>query len=114
MSNSIKFKNLAADDAAFVRVKIASDLQQLQLVVEDNGIGILANQQQKVFEMFYRATNQGGGAGLGLYIAQRMAINLGGKISLASAPGRGTVASLVLPNLHEPERTSVAELSDRK
>jgi two-component system OmpR family sensor kinase len=75
--------------------------------VEDDGPGIPADDQQQVFERFYRV---GGaitsGSGLGLAIAQELAAIMGGEIKLASRPGR-TVFTLRLPRAsvgaHEAE-----------
>lgn len=75
----------------------------LQIAVHDPGCGIPADQLERVFEPFAQveegARNVEGsrGAGLGLTIARRLARSLGGDISLASEPGHGTTATLVIP-----------------
>jgi signal transduction histidine kinase len=60
--------------------------------VEDTGKGIPADEQDRVFERFYRgsATHSGEGFGLGLSIAKRMVDVMGGEIGLRSEPGQGT------------------------
>jgi signal transduction histidine kinase len=81
-----------------VRLTTAQTGQAVALRVEDDGPGIPADDQQHVFERFYRA---GGaitsGSGLGLAIAQELAAIMGGEIMLASRPGR-TVFTLRLPS----------------
>jgi signal transduction histidine kinase len=48
--------------------------------------------------MFYRATEQSDGSGIGLYIVKNAVDKLGGKISVASKSGQGTRFSIILPN----------------
>ncbi|HTK62528.1 MAG TPA: ATP-binding protein [Pseudonocardia sp.] len=74
---------------------------QLVVVVEDTGIGIPAEHQVRVFEEFYQvpgpAQTARRGTGLGLPYARKLAEILGGSLSLASEPGRGTTVTLRLP-----------------
>ena len=66
--------------------------------VIDSGIGIAADQHEAIFGEFTRiGTVEEEGLGLGLAIARRVALLLGGTIELASAPGRGSRFSLLLP-----------------
>ena len=62
--------------------------------VKDNGIGIAKEEQDRVFERFYRVdkshSKETGGTGLGLSIVKHAAIIHGGKITLSSEPGKGT------------------------
>ena len=69
--------------------------------VSDQGIGIAAADQERVFERFFRVdkarSRQTGGTGLGLAIVKHVIANHGGKISLRSELGEGTTFSLALP-----------------
>lgn len=71
------------------------------LTVEDTGIGIPAEQQERVFERFYRVdkshSRAGGGTGLGLSIVKHACAYLGAAIALQSTPGRGTVVRVTFP-----------------
>jgi two-component system, OmpR family, sensor kinase len=71
------------------------------LRVEDTGIGLSPEEQQKIFERFYRsaeARSSGeGGAGLGLCIARSIVEAHGGRITVQSAPGSGSTFTVVLP-----------------
>ena len=64
----------------------------MTIEVEDTGKGIPAEEQDRVFERFYRGSAQleGEGFGLGLSIAQRMVDVMGGQIGLRSARGQGS------------------------
>jgi signal transduction histidine kinase len=64
--------------------------------IADQGKGIAPEDQERIFEKFERLEN-GGGAGLGLAIARRLARSMGGEISLVSAPGEGACFTLSLP-----------------
>ncbi|MEP6736434.1 MAG: HAMP domain-containing sensor histidine kinase, partial [Chryseolinea sp.] len=52
----------------------------------------------KVFEMFYRATEQSDGSGIGLYIVKNAVEKLGGQITLSSRVDHGTRFNIILPN----------------
>jgi signal transduction histidine kinase len=65
--------------------------------VSDNGPGIAADDQERIFERFEQANNDGQGTGLGLAIARRLARAMDGDIQLKSEPGRGSIFSIILP-----------------
>jgi signal transduction histidine kinase len=65
--------------------------------VADEGPGIDAADQQRIFERFERAHSKEGGTGLGLAIARRLARSMGGDVTLDSAPGEGARFTLTLP-----------------
>ena len=72
-----------------------------EIVVRDTGIGISENDQQRVFDRFYRVDKARsralGGAGLGLSIVHSIVEAHGGKISIESATHRGTTFTVTLP-----------------
>ena len=72
----------------------------IHITVGDNGIGIATEHQPKVFEMFYRATSESVGTGLGLYICSEMVKKLNGRIRLWSEVGVGTTIELFLPTIN--------------
>ena len=64
----------------------------------DNGIGIDESNLPRIFEMFYRATEQSDGSGIGLYIVKNAIEKLGGQITVASRFNQGTRFNIILPN----------------
>jgi signal transduction histidine kinase len=73
------------------------------LVVGDQGKGISAADQARIFDKFERVDpNEPGGTGLGLYIARRLARAMDGDISVDSAPGQGARFTFTLPLRNAP------------
>jgi PAS domain S-box-containing protein len=68
------------------------------LTIEDNGIGIDEEHQQKIFDLFYRVTPDKKGTGLGLYIVKDTIDRLNGKIYVKSVKGESTSFTITLPN----------------
>lgn len=97
ISNAIKYRKLD-QIASEIGIKINVDHLRAEISFADNGIGIDEKNLAKVFEMFYRATEQSDGSGIGLYIVKNAVDKLGGQISLASRLGQGTRFSIILPN----------------
>ena len=109
LSNAIKFT-----DAGAVALQVTQDdAGQLRFQVQDSGIGIADDQQQKVFDAFHQAdgttSRRYGGTGLGLSISRDLAALLGGSIELSSTPGHGSTFTLVLPPAM-PERAAPADV----
>gem|GEM_PF-3543412 len=69
------------------------------LKFEDNGQGIAEEHQAGIFRMFYRASENSKGSGLGLYIVQESIEKLQGKVFLTSVLGQGTTFTIELPSL---------------
>ena len=107
LSNAIKFT-----DAGTVSLHVSTDAAgQVRFQVQDSGIGIADDQQQKIFDAFHQAdgttSRRYGGTGLGLSISRDLAALLGGSIELASTAGQGSTFTLVLPH-SMPERAPEA------
>lgn len=77
-----------------IKVKMTEEQERYNFSVSDNGIGIPADEQYKVFERFYRVdrarTSNLGGTGLGLAIVKSLIEKYGGKIAVISEEGKGT------------------------
>ena len=77
----------------------------MRLSVIDTGIGLTPSEQEQIFTRFFRsaeAKSQGGGAGLGLCLAQSIAAAHGGSIEVSSTPGQGSTFTVVLPAQDQP------------
>jgi len=97
LSNAVKFT-----DRGGVTVRLQrGDSSPVCISVTDTGIGIPADKLDLVFEAFTQAdgstSRRFGGSGLGLTISRELARLMGGEISVASEPGKGTTFSLLLP-----------------
>jgi signal transduction histidine kinase len=80
----------------WVRTEQEADLAAI--IVADQGKGIAAADQDRIFDKFERVDpSEPGGTGLGLYIARRLARFMGGDISVDSAPGQGARFTFTLP-----------------
>ena len=79
-----------------VRIGRATD-GRLLLEVSDTGRGISESDLPRVFEPFFTTKPAGQGTGLGLAIAQRLVVEIGGEIGVASVPGEGTTFRVLLP-----------------
>ncbi|MFZ6009649.1 MAG: PAS domain S-box protein [Bacteroidota bacterium] len=109
ISNAIKYRQLYADNPEIV-IKIHVDHMRADISFSDNGIGIDDSNLSKIFEMFYRATEQSDGSGIGLYIVKNAVDKLGGQISVSSKIGQGTRFNILLPNRINSSITKTSSL----
>ena len=93
--NAIRYNNPNGK----VKISVGTIDGQVALTVKDNGIGIPASEQQRIFERFYRVdksrSKATGGTGLGLAIVKHIVEIHDAKIELDSAPGVGTTISVL-------------------
>ncbi|NLR93258.1 PAS domain-containing sensor histidine kinase [Flammeovirga agarivorans] len=97
ISNAFKFTSRILKPT--INIKALVEPSDLILTIEDNGIGIKNEHIEKIFDMFYRATDMNNGSGLGLYIVQEAVKKLGGDITVDSVINEGTTFQIVIPNL---------------
>ena len=98
VSNSIKYADPTKSER-YLHITANSSASHCMLTFTDNGIGIPQENQERVFDMFYRGTSMRTGSGLGLYIVKEMLNKLGGHLQLSSQKGIGTSITLEIPNL---------------
>ncbi len=84
--------------APFVRVEVTAEAGCWLVRVADNGKGISPQHQGRIFDMFYRASDDTKGSGLGLYIVKETVAKMGGDIEVSSAVGAGSTFTIRLPH----------------
>ena len=108
LSNAFKF----TDKKGEIQLKINADEEHLRFVVSDNGKGITPEKQQLIFEAFRQedgsTSRKYGGTGLGLSISKEIASLLGGRITLESTLGAGSIFTLIIP-LQKPEAIAIPD-----
>ena len=97
LSNAIKFQNIKKNDS-FIKIIISINQEYASIIFIDNGIGVKRQYFEKLFEMFFRATDNTSGSGLGLYVVKQILNKLGGTIEINSDFGEGTTFKINLPN----------------
>lgn len=103
LSNAIKYQDHQKEESrVLVRVEIKDNSTKIE--VEDNGIGIKEEYQAQLFELFFRASNQSFGSGLGLYITKNAVEKMDGTVTLNSTPGVGTCFTVTVPNHTQEEQ----------
>jgi two-component system, NtrC family, sensor kinase len=100
LSNACKFTK--AGEVKLAARKVSNGSNFVEFAVSDTGIGMTAEQQAKLFEEFSQAdastAQTFGGTGLGLAIARKLARMMGGDVTVASEPGKGSVFTVRLPS----------------
>lgn len=99
ISNSIRYRN---GKEPVIRIDAKVKDHRVLLSVEDNGKGISEEHISQLGKMFYRATDQGAGSGLGLYIVKEAIHRLSGSMTIESQAGHGTVVKFEIPEVEEP------------
>jgi signal transduction histidine kinase len=99
LSNACKFTK--AGEVKLVARKVSNGSNFVEFAVSDTGIGMTPEQQAKLFEEFTQAdattAQHFGGTGLGLAITRKLARIMGGDVTVASEPGKGSVFTVRLP-----------------
>ncbi|MEM8931448.1 MAG: HAMP domain-containing sensor histidine kinase, partial [Acidobacteriota bacterium] len=101
LSNACKFTSNGV-----VSLRARRDGETFVFEVEDSGIGMTSGQLETVFDEFTQAdastTRKFGGTGLGLAICRKFCLLMGGEITASSAPGEGSMFTVVLPAVVDP------------
>jgi two-component system NtrC family sensor kinase len=92
--------------------RLTADGALAELEVQDDGVGIPPDLLPNLFEPFFTTKERGHGVGLGLAISRGIIERHGGKISVASEPGRGTTFTVRLPLERRPPETSKTEKTE--
>lgn len=97
VTNAVQF---IPDDQPDKRVEIVATVQAgyCEVKVIDNGAGINFDDQNRVFDLFFRASLKSKGSGVGLYVVKEVVEKMGGSVKVISAPGAGSTFVVRLPN----------------
>ena len=96
LSNAFKYADKSKSEN-FLKIAITRQDSTLVLKFEDNGVGIIDTSIDKLFTMFFRASQDSYGSGLGLYITKQVVEKLGGSIHVNSVYKQGTSFLVKLP-----------------
>jgi PAS domain S-box-containing protein len=94
-SNAIKYRSSERPSEIFIKTEVIDN--QVLLSVKDNGLGLPAKNQDKIFKMFKRLHDHVEGTGVGLYIVKRIVDNAGGRIEVESLEGEYSIFKIYFP-----------------
>jgi PAS domain S-box-containing protein len=113
ISNAIKY----SPEGGAIRIAGRANGDHVIVSVADQGIGIAPEEQERIFERFYRVDNrlrrEAQGAGLGLFLSKAIVEAQGGRMWVDSPPGRGARFSFTLP-LATPRLPDLSTTDDRR
>lgn len=97
ISNAVKYQR---ENEANPMVKLTAKVseKEARLNIEDNGVGIIEEHVNKIFQIFFRSTDFKNGLGIGLYIVKEALTRIGGEIFVKSEFGKGSTFTLIVPN----------------
>jgi PAS domain S-box-containing protein len=98
ISNAIRYSSPNTEHP-FVEVRINATDESAKIEVIDNGIGIAKEDQEKVFDMFFRVSSDNNGTGIGLHLVKLAVEKLEGEITIESEHNVGTKFSILIPNM---------------
>jgi len=96
LSNAVKF----SPKGGSIRVRVQQGTDELYIQVQDEGIGIAPDMQERIFERLFKANahpNRANGLGLGLYIGKHLIEGMSGRIKVESNEGAGSTFTISLP-----------------
>ena len=114
VSNLLTNANKYTTDEVRLSCHAGPDEDHFQIVVADNGIGIKEEDQQRIFEPFFQAEGNKPGTGIGLNIVKNIVDLHHGTISVASAVGKGSTFTVVLPVSQQVIEEDVGKLTEEK
>ncbi len=97
LSNALRYYN-PYEENPFIDTKVDIDESQAVIRIQDNGLGIALEHQERIFEMFYRANTNSEGSGLGLFLVKETIEKIGGSVKIESEVNKGTLFTVHLPN----------------
>jgi signal transduction histidine kinase len=102
IKNSIDAMQEVPGRTGILEVMTSVDAERLLVTIQDNGVGIPKEDQEKIFNLFHTTKPAGQGTGLGLSIVHDILYRLGGTVRVVSEPGQWSRFVVEVP-LHPPE-----------
>jgi PAS domain S-box-containing protein len=97
LSNAVKYSDPKKREP-FISISVSIEEEICEIRIVDNGIGIDPQYHEKIFDLFFRATDYSQGTGLGLFIVKDTIEKLKGKIEVTSTLGKGSSFLIHIPN----------------
>jgi PAS domain S-box-containing protein len=107
ISNAVKYRNPYQANS-FIAISVQVTPEKAYISIRDNGIGIAEKQIGRIYDMFYRATDQSTGSGLGLYIVKETLYKLNATIEVYSVINEGTTFNLEIPNVYQGQQAPIS------
>ncbi|GAA5039989.1 hypothetical protein GCM10011506_39940 [Marivirga lumbricoides] len=98
ISNAIKYRKTSEGLISFINIYVTTTEEEAKIIIEDNGEGISQDKLEKIFDMFYRASENSEGSGLGMYIVKNVIKKLNADIKVESEERKGTTFTVTVPN----------------
>lgn len=98
ISNAIKYRKNKHNLVSFINIYVETNPEEAIIKIEDNGEGIPPDKLEKIFDMFYRASENSEGSGLGMYIVKNVIKKLNATIDVNSVNREGTTFIIKIPN----------------
>ena len=95
LTNAVNYRDHGKK--SFITIRAIVNIEYWSMQIEDNGIGIKPEHQDRIFDMFYKAHDRSKGTGLGLYIVRETLHRLKGDIEVQSEYGKGSVFGFQIP-----------------
>lgn len=102
---NILLNGIDAAPGGNITITVTPDNDHLKIDFEDTGCGIPPEHLDRIFDPFFTTKEVGQGTGLGLSVSYGMLQGMGGRIEVASQPGRGTTFTVILPVIKHREAT---------
>lgn len=103
ISNAVKYQK-PEEANPYVKLIINANNGEADIIIEDNGVGIIEDHLNNVFKMFFRSNFSVTGLGIGLYIVKEALTRIGGEIFVDSTHGVGTSFRVKIPNMKSAKR----------
>ena len=100
LTNAIKYSD-TQKESPFIAIKTYQDKDYIYISIEDNGIGVKQEYQNKIFDMFFVTNHDNKGSGLGLYLVKDTIENLNGTVEITSEINLGTKFTVKIPKKQE-------------